>query len=512
MSYPKRLYRLRPRRGVASDQPAWSLPDEFYTQADNIIFRDGIAERAPSLAAVYDPPSVAPYCLLNAQIGGTNFWIYIGATSAYAVQTSVHTEITHASTQQSNVNIEQLSLGLLNSVPFFNNALDEPMYWDGNVANNFIDLPGWTATETCQFMVAHRFHLFAFNISGPGGDFPDQLKWSSAAVPGAVPATWVAAATNEAGDATLSDTPGELVSAANLRGSLIAYKNGSAHSIDYIENSEEIFSIRTLFAQLGALTRHSVADINGSHFVVADGDIVLHDGSNIRSVARNRRRRFLFNQIDQDNYENLFTVYHRAQNEVWICFPTAGNSFCDRAMIYDVANDAWGDRELSGVTFAATGIINDTAADETWDADAEVWDDDVTTWNQQNFSLATRELVLADGDTPDLLEVGLGAQSLTAVLARYSMDFGNGERLKFAKRVHIRVEADESIDFTLRMGTQSAPQGTITWKSPQSFSSDVGFANVLALGKYLSLELSATTDRAFRITGLDIEYEERGYH
>ena len=471
-----------------------------------------MAERADSSVAVYDPPSVAPYQLLNTQIDGTNFWIYVGATSAYAVETSNHTDITHASGQQSNVEVSKLSLGLLNGVPFFNNSLDEPMYWTGDVGTNFVDLPGWTATETCDFMVPHRFHLFAFAIDGPSGNFPNQVKWSSAAAPGNVPAEWTASASNEAGDNVLSDTPGVLVTAANMRGSLMIYKNGSTHIADYVGGAE-IFAFRTLFVQSGALTRHSVVDINGRHFVVTDGDIIVTDGQSINSIAQGRRRRALFNALDQDNFGNLFCVYYRQKNEVWLCYPEAGNSLASRAMVYDVANDAWGDRELSGISFGATGIINDTATDETWDSDSETWDSDLTEWNKQTYSLATEELVLADNTTPDFLEVGRGTQTLTSTLARHDIDFGEPERFKFVKRIHVRVdEPTAGVSFGLRVGTRNATGESISWGASQSMVSSDGFVNVLATGRYISVEITATTTTAFKISGIDIEAEMRGYH
>jgi hypothetical protein len=264
--------------------------------------------------------------------------------------------------------------------------------------------------------------------------------------------------------------------------------------------------------QAGALARHCVADVNGRHFVVTDGDIVLTDGASIRSVAQNRRKRFLFNQLDQDNYRNTFCLYFRQKNEVWLCFPEAGNTFATRAMIYDLANDAWGDRELPGIPFAASGIINDTATDESWDADSEVWDDDLTDWNQQNFSLATENLVLAYNAGPDLLEVGRGTEELVSILARHDLDFGEPERFKFIKRLHFQIQADAAIDFIVRVGTKATTGDSVSWSDPVTINSDDGFANVLAMGRFISWELKATTDTTFKVTGVDIEYEMRGYH
>jgi hypothetical protein len=481
------------------------------SQAENIIFRDGMPQRAEPFNPVYDPPSVPPYCLLNAQIGETNYWIYAGSSTTYAVQSTVHTDITHASGLQTNMDVSKFSLGLLNGVPYFNNALNEPMYWDGNVVNKFVTLPGWVATESCAALVAHRFHLFALGIDGPAGNFPDQVKWSDAAAPGNVPSTWVAAPTNEAGDSTLSDTPGAIITGANLRDALMIYKNGSIHRADYI-GGQEIYGFRTLFVEAGALSRHAVADINGRHLVVTDGDIVVTDGTNISSIAERRRKRFLFNQIDQDNFQNLVVTYNRAKNEAWICFPESANSLCTRAMIYDVANDAWGDRELPGIAFAANGIINDTASDETWDVDEQVWDADTSIWNSVNFSLSSRDLVIADPTATRILDVGKGAESMRSILSRYSMDFGEGERLKFIKRIHLRIDADPAVEFKVRIGTQMATEDSILWGATQTYNSNQQYANVLAMGRYVSWEISVNNSAPFRITGIDIEYELRGYH
>jgi len=511
MSYPKRLLSIRPRGGIATDTPQWATPPEFFTLGNNLVFRQGFAERAPSSANIYNDPTVAPYAIKNVQISGVNYWVYVGATASYVVETSNHTEITHASGQQSNTEVHRLSLDLLNGIPFFSNGLDEPMYWDGNVSNNFVDLPGWTATETCGFMVAHRFHLFAFDISGPSGDFPNQVKWSSAANPGNVPASWTAAATNEAGDTVLADTPGELVSAANLRGSLMIYKNGSTHIADYV-GGEEIYAFRTLFVQSGALARHTVADINGAHFVVTDGDIIITDGQTIKSVAQNKRRRAFFNSIDQTYYKNTIVKYFRQKNEVWVMYPEAGSERCTRAMIYDLANNAWGDRELLGISNADTGIVNDTAADETWDSDAAVWNADLEVWDQQNFSLATEELVLADSTNTELVQIGTGDESLVSTLRREDLDFDDPVRFKFVKRLHLRVEAATSIDFLVRIGKRNATGESISWNSALTYNSDDGFLNVTITGRYISIEIAATTNTTFKITGIELEAELRGYH
>ncbi len=510
MSYPKRHLRLRPRAGVSTDLPPWTVPPEFFTAAENVVFRLGVAERADNFRLAYEPPSTKPLIIRNLQIAGQNKWVYIGPNDAYSVTGAVHTEITKLGQGTQNV-VGRLSLDLLNGIPVFNNAVDEPMYWDGQDSSDFLTLPGWTATETCRFIVPFKFHLFAFGIDGPAGQFLNQVKWSDAAAPGNVPATWQPAADNEAGDAVLADGGGILISAAPLRGGLACYKSDSTYICEYI-GGQEIFSFRKIFSQAGALTRHSVVDIGGSHIVVSDGDVVLQDGSSIRSLVKNRRRRYLFGQLDQANYENLFAVFNRSRGEVWICFPEAGATYCNRAMVYDIANDAWGDRELANIAYGTVGIVSDTTPDETWDADSQVWDDDPEPWNTQSFSLATEPLVLADNDAPHFWEVGRGSSLLGSVLSREDIDFNEPERFKFIRRVYIRTEADAAIEFDVRIGTRNATGESIAWGAAIPFVSTDGYINCSAMGKYISIDIRATTQTPFKITGVDIEAELRGYH
>ena len=53
MSYPKRLLRLTPTRGFVSDTPAHEVGPDFWTGADNVLFRDGFPHRLPGSRSAY---------------------------------------------------------------------------------------------------------------------------------------------------------------------------------------------------------------------------------------------------------------------------------------------------------------------------------------------------------------------------------------------------------------------------------------------------------------------------
>jgi len=508
MSYPKKLARIRPIRGLNYDLPTYEVGDEFYTRGQNVQFRNAFASRVNGSRAVYGTLPVAVQHMLNARLGSTNWWLIFGADEVHALETSNTYEVTPVGTLQTIANPWEYASTLLNGVPVFTNGLDLPQYWDGNPANNFVDVPNFPAGTICKSLCAFKYHLFALDIDGPSGHFEDQALWSDAAEPGAIPATWTAAADNQAGDTILGDVPGPLMMGLPLRGSLMLYKRSGMYAADYI-GGNDVFSFQLLFSSSGVLTRHGACDLNGRHFVVTDGDVILTDGTNRRSVANGRMRQAFFGQIDQTYYENLFCVYHRAKNEVWVCFPESGEQYPTKAFVYDVANDAFGERDLADVKCAAIGLVNDTAVSDAWDDDSDAWDADTSKWNAANFSYAVESLVLGYGTTAEAQDTE-DATSQAASVGKYDMTLGMPERVKFVKRVHLRLSAGFGTVY-VRVGGKMSAQGSITWSNEQALTEPTDYINCLVMGKYISVEVRSEDTDLWELSGFDFEFEERGY-
>ncbi|HVJ30907.1 MAG TPA: hypothetical protein VNA66_11415 [Gammaproteobacteria bacterium] len=508
MTFPKKLLRLRPTRGVAADPAANEVGEDFYTGASNVLFRSGFAGRMLGSRAAYGTLPVDVLHMLNARIGSTNFWLFFGADEIHANETSNSDDVTGAALTTVS-QPHQWSSTLLNGVPVATNSLDAPRYWAGDVGTPFATLPGWPASTLCKSIIAFRFHLVAFDIDGPSGHFESQVLWSDAAEPGTVPAEWTAAADNEAGDATLGDTPGPILCSAPLRGSLLIYKRVGVYSMDYV-GGEEVFAFRQVFSAAGALTRHAVAELpDGRHFVVGDGDIYITDGVSRRSVAQDRMRDFVFNQLDQDNYENLFVIYHRAKNEVWVCFPEQGSQYCTLAAVYDVAHDAFGVLVLADVTCAAIGVVNDTASSEGWVDATYTWADAARLWNQPNYSLAVESLVIGYGTTAEQQDTQ-DAVELAASISRYDLTFGEPERVKFVRRVHVRAKTGFGTLY-VRVGARMTPTDSITWATEVSLVEPASMVSAFALGRYISVEIRSDSDAVWEVSGIDLEADLRGY-
>lgn len=507
MSYPKKVLKLRPTKGLVSDTPASEVAEDYYTNGSNIQFRKGFAGRVLGSRPVYGTLPVAVQHMLNARIQGTNFWLFAGANTIYANETHNSNNVT-GSALQSVVQPFQYSSTILNGIPVINNSLDAPRYWNGSVADSFVDLPDWPAGTICNSIAAFRFHLFALGIDGPSGNFEDQVKWSAAADPGAIPASWTPLATNDAGDFELSDTPGPALLAVPIRGSMLIYKRSSTYAVDFV-GGNDVFSLRTLFTSSGALTSHAACDVNGQHFVVTDGDIILTDGTNRQSIGQSRMREFLFNQLDQTNYQNLFVVYHRAKNEVHTFFPESGSQYATLDLVYDVSADAFSVKDVSAVTCADVGVVNDTSPSEAWDDDSATWDSDTSYWNAENFSLATESFVFGSNTTATMTDTN-DLVAIAASVGKYDMTFDDPERLKFVKRIHVRATPGFGTLY-VRAGSRMSTTDTITWSPEQALIEPSGLINTFATGRYISVEIRSQDTNVWTVTGIDIEAEVRGY-
>jgi hypothetical protein len=505
LSYPKKLYKMMPSKGLVSDLPPYELPAEAWSHVINMHTKNGGMQLARPTDKAYGSLLAVPYHIQNVQAQGQNFWLYWGDDTISAAETSnPHVDLTPGGGLTS-VLPQNIISTQLNGLSIFTNGFDAPHWWTGSTSDNFAPLPDWPAATVARGVAAGAYHVFAFDIDGPSGEFPMKVMWSDAAPPGAVPGSWTPAASNQAGDTELAQTPGRVQCMVPLRGSYAFYKTSSMYLADYVEGNN-IYAFRIALTQCGAFTRKAVVDIGGRHLVVTDGDIVLNDGVNVQSIADDRVRQFLFGQISQENYELLTVVYHQASSQVWVMFPQSGASLNNLALVWDMVKNTWGTRALSNVRHAATGYVNDTSSSMLWDSVTEEWDAVNTLWNAENFSSATRSLMLAD-DIRHMVLVGRAGTFNEGYLERLSLSLGEAERFKFVKRIHMRGEGGTVY---IRIGTQAVADGAVTWSAemPLVLGADP-FINCSVQGRFISVSVRVPEDSL--ITYLALEAELRGY-
>lgn len=511
MSYPKQLLRLQPTRGLVFDVADQEVGLDFWTGGENIIFRDGFASRLPGYREAYNDELITAtitrlHHAVNAPLNDVNYWLIVDADGEiFSVQEGSSNRI-NGLLFNPTTSPAQVSSALINGIPILSDAQTEPVYWDG--AGSVQILPDWTATESARFIAVLKFHVFALNISGPSGDFRNLVKWSAATEPGTVPASWTPSPDNDAGSVELADSPGQVLCAYPLGDSLLIYKRSATYQARFV-GGQNVFSFRKVQSATGALTPRSVCDIGGRHFIVSDGDVLLSDGTNVRSIGESRINDLLFGQIDDTNFVNLFCTYNQSRDEVLIGVPTQGNQYANLGFVYDVSRDAWGTRTLDQVADASNGRVTDGGDSAFWNDQAIEWDQYPGVWTSSNETEARDSLVLVESVALEQQDSDT-AVAFPAVVARTGLTFGEAERIKFVRRVHIRTR-DPYSELFVRVGASMLPNGPITWSPTVTINDTEQIVNAFAQGRYIAVEISSSDAAVWKLTGVDIEAELRGY-
>ena len=256
--------------------------------------------------------------------------------------------------------------------------------------------------------------------------------------------------------------------------------------------------------------------------VLTDGDVVLTDGQNVRSIADSRIKRFLFDQISSDNFDKSYVVYNRPQSEVWICVPGPSADSPNAVGVWDVTRDKWGFRFVDGKVvneashIAAGNLIGATQALD-WDSDADAWDSDITIWNEQLFNAVDDGLLQADETgarliAVDAADIDSDGDPIPGYVTRGEMDFGEPETVKLVKSVFPRITGQAGTDIVVRVGGQFHRDEPVNYSPPQNYT--IGTSDkidVLILGRLLSFQFS-TVDVVprWQLQGFSVELGRAG--
>ena len=509
-------------RGQIADLPAHYVGAESFTGGFNIGFRTGVIQRVGGLLSIWQETSPLlglPQHVLYAPFQGIGYWLYCDDDQIFVTDGVTHSEITPTAGLQTTPYNAFVS-SELNGLAIINNALDAPVFWSGNTVTPCEDLPGWPADTQCYSIRPYKFHLIAMNINGPGGLDDELLLWSDAAAPGQVPQNWTPATDSEAGNNLLGDEVGAIIDGKALRDDFIIYKRHATYIMTYV-GGLEVMAFRKLWTGVGLLTRNCVAELNGFHYCLTDGDIMIHDGQTIKSLASDRIRETLFTLMDTNFFENSYVVANATNNEVYFCIPTEGVPEARNAIVYYVDSDTWSVRELPGCPHGAHGIVAggvDPAAQVDWDDFVGIWQTANRKWNETSLTIGTVNDGLlfaqpASYNGPNVLfldaAVQVNGETIDSRVDKLSYDFGTPGQVKLVRKVWPRITAPQGTVFTISIGGQLELNDGIFFQSRQFVIGVDDWVDVLVTGKFISFQLETAQDVVWAMTGYEVEYELR---
>lgn len=519
--------------GVVKDVPPYQLPPEAWNEALNVRCRDGSIEQLLGWAQTFGTPGVPPHFAIPLQTAAQTWWLYVSLTKGYVYDGSGHTNITR---QTAMVDVDYTAAEtknwngtVLGGIPILNNNNDIPQYWaTPSIATKLANLPHWDSNIRALCIRAVGPYLVALNITDGGSAFPHQVLWSHPADPGSVPSSWDF--TDPAVDAGLNELPdvnsGIILDGLTLKGSLYIYKEGAVWRMTPI-GGRYVFKFETMLETAGILAQRCVAATGDGkyHVFLSQDDLVRHNGVEAVGLLSARMKKTLFNKIDTTNFGTSFVFCNPTYDEIWVCYPSAGATHADSALIWNYKTGEFGAcTEADGITFRNAQVGVTTKDDlETWDTAVGSWNTDIAAWS----TLQRRRVLLCAPDSTKFLLLDEGALrdgvAFEGLLQRTGLSVLGRDRQgnwindfevwKLFSRVWMKLRGEP---VEVRVGVQKLVDGDISWDaaktfSPTSMSGPASGMTVdkIASGRALALEIRGTGG-FFSLDGYKVDVQPMG--
>lgn len=513
--------------GLQLDLPAWEA-EARYTGAKNIRFSRGFAERVKGDSILYSAQStedVIEYAVNSFDASG-NYWLAAGENEVVVTDGTTWKTITPASFVTATEN-NTWTGGVLNGVPFLN-CVDEEVgyYWDKvfGTPNLMQDLPN---SPDVKAMRPYRNFLVGMDTSNDAGTSWDNTEetvaWSAEAAANSIPATWIPATDNLAGSFQLGATTGPVIDGIQLRNDFIIGKSDGIHVMTFV-GVPLVMAQRQLWGKSGILARNCLAEFEGKVYILANNDFLVTDGTNITSIADNKIRRHVFEQLAADPARS-FCAVSPTTREVWFCpLLVSATKYPDQIFTYDIDTGEWGHRYIyltdaatrSEVAFAVDGV-NSTTATDSWDGgDAIDWDDETSLiWNYAVTSPPTKAMVWVHPDnntagTTGALMVADGeTDTRDARIQRDGIQLA-GDGVATVRRVWLDAELPSGASISVRVGARYSDSEGYTYAPTVTYSSTDRYASVMAKGRDFSVILESDGSDLWSVQRIGLEAVEAG--
>jgi hypothetical protein len=519
--------------GIVKDINAWQLPLNVWTDGNNIRAEHGAIQKTPGYKEVMATCPVAPYHIVNLEVGSSNYWIIGGTDAIHVHNGSTWTDITRVSGAYNATAAEGWTSTVLGGVLIMANGFDDPQFWAlssgvPSVSTKMADLSNWPASTEAYSVRAFRSFLIALNIKKSSVPYTRLVKWSTEAATQAVPTSWdETSATVDAGEYELADSKGKILDGMPLGDAFMIYKEDSTYSMTYV-GTPFIFAFRQLSPTIGALSKNCVAEFSDEqgtkHFIFGNGDMYVNDGRQIKPILPHKMRDYVFGQLNGSEYEKSFVVADYANTEIWACYVTSASDQCDKALVYNWSNSppTFTERDIPDLGFVGYGTQVDPTSVSSWNAATTTWTSEDKNWNEiTTTSFISKEgktLIMASASDTKLYRNGTGhtedGTDMTSFIERtgLSMDAQgqpNHAMVKQVTSVWPKMSGSDSVN--VYVGSQMSTEDSVTWEGPYTFDPDTqSKVPVRVTGKYIGVKFESTGDQTWRLDGYSLDVQNAG--
>lgn len=493
--------------GIVVDEVSHELPENVCTDGNNVRFRDGYVQKSEGYQDVFTAPVAVPTHVANLQVGSTNYWVHTTATGIYADDGSAQTNITGTALTGSG----KVTSCVLGGVLILNNGSDVPQYWGGT--GTAAALTGWTSTHRCRSLRAFKNYLIALNITKGATNYASMVKWSHYADPGSIPSSWDETdETKDAGELDIAETDDAIVDGLTLsNNTFVVYKERSAYGLQYLANND-IFRVFKLPGSYGALTTNCVAAYPNGHVVLTSGpDLITHYANEPTSIVSGKWRRWLENNIDAANYQAAFVATNVSKYEIWVCIPTSGSTYCNKALVWNWQENTFSLIDIPNLTHATFGAYERASGD--WASlvgDWASWDGPWVTFDTSSRLIASSGnsllYLMDEGGTKD-------GSTMTATFSKVGISLGDPDIRKLLRSVTLRVDGTAGDTLSVEAAVSDDVEGPYTYGTPVTYTiGTTRKADILASGRFVGIRVTSTGSNDWRIKSIGFDVKPLGVY
>ena len=506
---------------IAPDRIPQDAPEDHWTDANNVLFKNGETVRIPpdrtTLDGATHPARTAIYTISSK---GARYWVYASEAGIWAHDGTTETEITPDSGWTSayapNENWTSCSMG---GIVYFNGSERDPVYWAGDTSKKAEVLPDWPSGGRVNALRAHKNFLFA--IGALDGNFIGQrLNWSDAAEPGTVPQHWSPAADNLAGFVDFTAEAAPLLGGETLRDNFLLYKSEGVYQATFV-GGNDVFAFRKLFSEHGIAGVNAVTTgIDDVHvFAGDDGDMYMTDGVEVISILDQKAQRKYYSEFEANERRTFVSLTLAREKLALMCYQGFGakEGTCNRAVIFNFIDRSISFRDVADVTCGSEGsqIFPTSSQGGDWDSDNDSWDSDDTIWNSFIEELSVDDAVVGALDGFHLLTNVSGAdeagKEITARVERYGLALGNAEIRQDIVRCWPKVVGAPGDVLHFQFGFQEIAGGPFSLTQVIDFTiGQQRHIDFMAQGRYFAVFVSSKGGSAWRLGSMDFEVRAAG--
>lgn len=378
--------------GVVADVSPYNLPISAFSRGDNVLFKDGKAERAPIFKNVYTEPTYE--VLIGAMVSQTEA---AGVDSFFVCDRGYNISKWSYPNfiSQGSLTYQTVTALSTPTVPVTGTTLADVVYFSKPDARPVYKLPTevffrdlypkagapnsptstWGSSSdvwSCQALRSYGDFLIALGMNEGGVEKPARVRWCDPVLANEAAVKWDASDTTTlAGFNDLVQLDGGIIDGLSLGNQFVIYSRDQVWLMDFV-GGQFVFNFRRLYSDIGIINANCVVEVGSAHYVFGNDDIYAHNGTEKQSIASGKVRDFIFNNMNSSNNHVNFVHHSERFNIVMFCYNSGdGNAkfdhaeHCNKAAVYNYEEGTWSFMDLPNVT--ASGVGNLSANEITYD-------------------------------------------------------------------------------------------------------------------------------------------------